>query len=313
MRLRVASFNLCNLSQASGERRFQRLAATIVNDLSSPSIIALQEVAAESPPSGAPTVSAAATFERLNATIELAGGPRYEYIEVSPRVEGEGGAVGQNIRVAYLVDPKQVAHQARGHAGPEDPVSAHLANGRLELSASPARLAPSDPAFRGDSDRRWHPSRRVLAAEILAEGNVLFFLNCHFKSMRATSGRSVNRAKQQRQAQARIVAAFVRTLIALDGKAKIIVLGDMNDTPGSKSLQILKAAGLRNLLEDLPKRTRYSRRHGGRPQLLDHVLVSRTLAGGAQAFVVHGNADAPPQDRGSDHDPVLAELQLGKS
>jgi predicted extracellular nuclease len=89
-----------------------------------------------------------------------------------------------------------------------------------------------------------------------------------------------------------------------------VLLGDLNDVPGSKTLKLLKGEAFHNLLEDLPCGQAYTRRHGGQPQALDHILVSPVLRGGAAARIPHLNSNAAPgePEPASDHDPVIAAL-----
>ena len=80
----------------------------------------------------------------------------------------------------------------------------------------------------------------------------------------------------------------------------------MNDLPGSKTLELLAGDLLTNLVEAVPARVRYTRRHNHQAQALDHILVSRALTPFAQVTIPHVNSDCADLFRASDHDPVLA-------
>ena len=172
------------------------------------------------------------------------------------------------------------------------------------------RIAPTHPAFAGDDHCHWAPCRKALAAEFEIQGRRLFVIVCHFKSMRSTTRREEDYAKKQRHAQAEIVHHFAADLLACDPQAAIVLLGDLNDVPGSKTLKLLKGEAFHSLLEDLPRGQAYTRRHGGQPQALDHILVSPVLRRGATARIPHSNSDAAPgePEPASDHDPVAATL-----
>ena len=120
-------------------------------------------------------------------------------------------------------------------------------------------------------------------------------------------------AKKQRHAQAEIVQGFAADLLACDPGAAVVVLGDLNDVPGSKTLKLLKGRLLHNLLDDLPPGHCYTRRHGRQPQALDHILVSPALRRGAVVRIPHLHSDAAAggPEPASDHDPVLAVLAAG--
>lgn len=303
--LTVASFNLCNLGADASADRLAQFAAVISNDLRGPDILAVQEIKAPAPArqSIAPADTA---YAALTAAIVAAGGPGYEFREVPPYANQDGGHPEFNIRTGLLFNPDRLAFIDRGRATPDERAGIRLTAGRPALTLSPGRLEPTHPAFSGDSRRRWLPSRKALVGEFRFRNEPLFVIACHLKSMRAASRREEEYTKKQRHAQAQAIAAFVAGLLACDGQARIIVLGDMNDARGSKTLKILKGDRLHNLLDDLPKEQCYTRRHGVQPQALDHILVSPALRPGARVEIPHVNSDSPTPV--SDHDPVLAVL-----
>ena len=147
--MRIATFNLYNLSAADPRERFDRLAESIVDGLSSPSLIALQEVQDDDvAKADAGVVSANGTLGRLVDAITRAGGPRYQFLQIDPELDREGGEPGGNIRVALLLDPKRVRFRPRGAAGALDAVGVER-NGlrRAKLTLNPGRVAPGSEAF----------------------------------------------------------------------------------------------------------------------------------------------------------------------
>jgi predicted extracellular nuclease len=306
----IATFNLRNLGADAPPARLARLGAIIARDLGGPDILAVQEVKGESPVLAEGRALADPAYHALIAAIASAGGPRYAFREIPPLAQQDGGMAGANIRVGLLFNPATVHCPDRGNAGPEDSTGIRFSSRQPSLTLNPGRIAPAHPAFAGDDCHHWAPSRKALAAEFEVRGQQLFVIVCHFKSMRSTTRREEDYAKKQRHAQAEIVHRFAADLLACDPQAAIVLLGDLNDVLGSKTLKLLKGESFHNLLEDLPRGQAYTRRHGGQPQALDHILVSPALRRGAAARIPHLNSDAASgePDPASDHDPVVATL-----
>lgn len=308
--LTIATFNLCNLGADASPSRLERLGVIIAKHLEGPAILALQEIMADGPAPTDQRVPADPSYQALIAAIAGAGGPIYAYREIPPLAERDGGMAGANIRVGLLFDPARVVFSDRGNAGPEDDIGIRFSGDGPRLTLNPGRIAPAHPAFAGDSRHHWAPSRKALAAEFEVKGQRLFVIVCHFKSMRSINRREEDYAKKQRHAQAEIVHHFAADLLACDPRAAIVMLGDLNDVPGSKTLKLLKGEQFHNLLDDQPRGQGYTRRHGGEPQALDHILVSPALRRDATARIPHVNSDATSgkPEPASDHDPVLALL-----
>lgn len=308
--LTIATFNLCNLGADAPRERLARLGAIIAEVLGGPDIVALQEVMAVSPATG--PVPADTAYQALIAAISLAGGPQYAFREVPPIAHRDGGMAGANIRVGVLFNPARVSFPDRGNAGPEDRVGIRFSNRQPGLTLNPGRIEPAHPAFAGDDHHHWVPCRKALAVEFVVDERRLFVIVCHFKSMRSATRREEDYAKQQRHAQAKIVHDFAADLLACDPQAAIVILGDMNDAPGSKTLKLLKGERFVNLLDATPPKQCYTRRHGDQLQALDHILVSPALRCGATIHIPHINSDVTPghPEPASDHDPVVATLLL---
>lgn len=308
--LTIATFNLCNLGADAPPARLARLGTMMAQDLAGPDILAVQEIMAEGPVLADGRVPADATYQALIAAILAAGGPHYAFREIPPLAHQDGGMAGANIRVGLLFNPTRVTFPDLGQAGPTDSVGIRFSGGQPGLTLNPGRIAPLHPAFAGDSHHHWVPSRKAIAAEFEVRGQRLFVIVCHFKSMRSVTRREEDYAKKQRHAQAEIVHQFAADLLACDPQAAIVLLGDLNDVLGSKTLKLLKGELFSNLLEEMPRGQRYTRRHGGRPQALDHILVSPALRRDATVRILHLNSDAAPREPEpvSDHDPVVATL-----
>jgi predicted extracellular nuclease len=182
----------------------------------------------------------------------------------------------------------------------------------VELSYSPGRIAPTDPAF--------DDSRKPLVGEFTFNGHKLFVAVNHFKSKSGDDslfGHSqppVLYTEVQRKQQAQVVNEFVDDILALDPNANVIVLGDLNDFQFSESISdVLAADILTNLANTLPITEQYTYLYVGNSQVLDHILVSGNLFDNAYvgSDIVHVNAEfAYSSQRPSDHDPVVATFTL---
>lgn len=311
--LLVASYNVENLSARSGEQKFARVARSIVDNLSSPDILALQEIQDDNGPEDDGTVSASKTLELLTRAIEGSGGPAYEFVQIDPENLADGGQPGANIRVAYLFRPERVALIARGAPGPVTEIEILVDEQGPFLSPNPGRVDPDHPAFTADPERNRSGVRKALAAEFEFRGRRIFLVNVHLRSKRGDSPTfgalqpPVRSSEPLRSAEARVVGDFVDQLLDLDAKASVIVLGDFNEHPYRAPIKLLVEKGLENLLERVAPEDRYTYIFRGNSQVLDNLLVSPTLAGEPSVVidVVHLNADFPASSRASDHDPIL--------
>lgn len=308
-RLTVASYNVENLDPNDGAAQFNTLAAQIVDNLKSPDIIAAIEVQDNNGPTNDSTVDASATLNMLVSAIAAAGGPTYQFRQINPVDDQDGGEPGGNIRVAFLFNPARVSFVDRVGGTPTASNVVVDVAGKPQLQYSPGRLNPTNPAF--------NASRKPLAGEFVFKGNRLFVIANHFNSKGgdgALFGRNqppTLTTEVQRNLQASIVGEFVQDILALDAAAKVVVLGDLNDFEFSNPLDILKAVGLTPLVETLPPEERYTYVFEGNSQVLDHIMASGGLMSAKvapQYDVVHVNAEFA--DQTSDHDPEVASFLL---
>ena len=80
-----------------------RIANHIVHYLNMPEIMFLQEIQDDSGTRDDGVVSANKTLSALvSAIAKASGGVKYEFINISPLNNVDGGQPGSNIRVAYL-------------------------------------------------------------------------------------------------------------------------------------------------------------------------------------------------------------------
>ncbi len=313
--LTIASFNVENLSAAGPAERFTRIGEAIARRVGGPDVVALEEVQDDSGPAGKGdgVVTSRKTLDALVAGIVAAEGPRYEAVWIDP-VEGrEGGQPGGNIRVALLLNPARVTLVKRGEAGPLDATEPEGRGRKLHLTLSPGRVAPRSAAF---TLTEGEGVRRSLAVELRFRGKPLFVVANHWSSKsdddRAFGATQPPRTPTapRRLAQAREIRAFVERLLAADPKARVVVLGDLNDFEHSEPVRLLGAAPLENLVVRVPPASRYTFNFEGASQVLDHVVVSPALAPGAAVEILHVNSDCADDKRVSDHDPVVVRVRV---
>lgn len=306
--LAVAAFNVENLDPNDDPTKFNSLAAIVVNHLRSPDVLAVEEIQDDNGPVNDAVVGADLTFQRLATAIRAAGGPAYSFAYISPVDDQDGGEPGGNIRVGFLyrVDrgPK---FTERPGGGPTTATTVAGGPGGPQLSSSPGRIKPTDPAF--------NQSRKPLAGEFTYNSHRIFIVANHFSAKGGDQplfGRfqpPARTSEVRRNQQAQIVHDFVASILAADAQAKVIVLGDLNDFDFSTPLNTLKGTILHNLTETLPANERYTYVFDGNSQALDHILVSGSLRNAVARFdVVHINSEFAVH--ASDHDPTILILTL---
>lgn len=318
--LTVATYNVLNLSAASEASRFESLAKSIAVNLGSPDVIGLEEMQDDSGPADDGVVTAVGTFGKLIDAIVTAGGPRYDYRQIDPRNNEDGGQPGGNIRVGVLFNPARVSFVDRNPGGAADATSAEGAGGGVHLTRTPGRIDPANPCFAGGgAGLLAEPTRKSLAAEMRFGGRTLFLLVNHLKSKRgddATFGAKQPPAyntEEQRTCQAEIVGAFAKSILDRDPDAALVVLGDMNEHEFRRPMKRLtEVSGMTNLIERVPVNERYTFSFEGNLQILDHIFVSPSLLRDAtpEVDIVHVNVDRADVNAASDHDPVVARLTM---
>ena len=303
--LTVATFNVENLDP--GDPTFAAMADLIVHRLLSPDVISLEEIQDNDGETNSHIVDATVTLTKLRDAVIAAGGPNYQWRQIDPVDLQDGGAPGGNIRQAFFFrTDRGLAFVDRPGAGSTTPNSVQNVGGLPQLQYSPGRIDPANSAF--------NSSRKPLAAEFTYNGHRLFVVANHWNSKGGDDPLWGHDQPPElssevlRKAQATIVRNFVQSLLVLDAKAEVVVLGDLNDFEFSDPLAILKSAPMNDLIETLPANERYTYVFEGNSQTLDHILVSDSLLGASHTDVVHVNSEF--WDQASDHEPQVATLTL---
>ncbi|HEX2499655.1 MAG TPA: lamin tail domain-containing protein [Actinomycetes bacterium] len=306
--LAIATFNVENLSPVDPPSKFDELAQIIVMNLRSPGIVVVEEIQDNTGPVNDGTVAADQTFALLINAISAAGGPTYDWRSIDPVNNSDGGQPGGNIRVGFLfrTDNPDLQFVDRPGGGSTTAVDIVKVAGQVQLTSSPGRIDPTNPAFTN--------SRKPLAAEFMFRGKTVFVVANHWNSKGGDNplfGRfqpPVAVTETQRAQQATVVADFVHDVFGLASNANVVIAGDLNDFDYSAAVGIVTATGMLDLPSTLPDGERYTYDFEGNSQVLDHILISPAMA--ARGFVydvVHVNSEFA--DQASDHEPQVARVK----
>lgn len=312
--LTVASFNLENfprddkhMSTNEIQEKIQEIAETIVDGLNSPDIIAIEEITDDSYSADDGVLTASANYKALISAITTAGGPSsYDFREIIPVNNEEGGWKGANIRVGFLFNSARVVFEDIGNGDSVTDTQVVNNGGNADISLSPGRIDVS--SFEG--------SRKPLIGKFTFKNESVFIIANHFNSKGGDSALFGEiqppflGSEAERMIQATAINTFVDELLAIQSDAKIVVAGDLNDFQFSAPLETLKGDVLFNLTEELlPSAEQYSYIYNGNSQQLDHILVSSGLFNASpKVDIVHRYSEYSSQTRKTDHDPLLSSF-----
>ncbi|KOX24956.1 MULTISPECIES: endonuclease/exonuclease/phosphatase family protein [unclassified Streptomyces] len=303
--LAVATYNVENLDPGDPQEKFDALAKAVVENLASPDVIALEEIQDDNGAKNDGTVTAGQTVKKFTDAIVAAGGPAYESRSVDPENNKDGGEPGGNIRQVFLFNPARVSFTDRPGGDAATATGVTGRKGHAALTVSPGRIDPANAA--------WADSRKPLAGEFVFRGRTVFVIANHFGSKGGDESivshhQPPNRSSEaKRLLQAQAVNGFVKQLLAVEKRADVLVVGDINDFEFSGTTKALTAGGaLYPAVKSLPRGERYSYVYQGNSQVLDQILTSP----GIRRFEydsVHVNAEFADQD--SDHDPQVLRFR----
>jgi uncharacterized protein len=307
--LAIATFNVENLDPGDGAAKFNTLAGLIVTNLKSPDVIAIEEIQDNNGEADTGNVDASTTWNTLISAIQAVGGPTYQYREIDPVNNQDGGAPGGNIRQGFLFRTDRGVSFIDRPGGGSTTANAVTGSGaNAQLLYSPGRIDPTNTAF--------NSSRKPLAGEFMYNGHHLFVIANHFNSkggddpLYGHPQPPIRSSETQRHQQAQIVHDFVEDIVTADPNADVVVLGDLNDFQFSDTVTILKGTLLNTLMDTLPLSEQYSYDFDGNSQAIDHTLFSNHLFN-TRPFdydVVHVNSEFAVQ--ASDHEPQVVRVTI---
>ena len=223
----VGTYNVESLDPGDGGA-FARHAEQVVRNLRSPDLLAIEEIQDNDGATDSSVTDASVTWRLLIDAIRAAGGPDYQYRQIDPVDDQDGGEPGGNIRVGFLFrSDRGLRFVGRPGGDATTPTTVIDRPEGPRLSFSPGRVAPQDPAFAD--------TRKSLAGEFRMRGTKVFVIANHLSSKGGDSplfGRwqlPTRSSEQARRAQAQVVNDFVDELVAADPQANVIALGDLND------------------------------------------------------------------------------------
>ncbi|EXJ66068.1 uncharacterized protein A1O5_10682 [Cladophialophora psammophila CBS 110553] len=307
-----APSNVDNL--ASNSTTLPGIGYHIAHYLNSPDLMFLQEIQDNSGPMDDGVVAANVTLEMLVAAIKDVGGVSYNYLDIDPINDQDGGQPGGNIRVAYLYNPAVLNLK---NPNPGSSLHANEVLPGPSLKYNPGRIDPTNPA--------WQDSRKPLAAqwETVRDKSTLFTVVVHFTSKGGSSSIEgdprppVNLGVDQRTAQANVTGTFVAQILAQDPQAAVIVAGDFNEDTFVEPLEMFTAVSGLVDLDDaagIAPTERYTYVFDMSCEELDHIFVSPKIAGtpGGRPDLkhMHVNTWVTYADQRSDHDPSVASLNI---
>ncbi|MDG3132950.1 DUF6359 domain-containing protein [Streptococcus suis] len=307
-KLTIASYNIENFSannKSTPDAKVERIAKSFVSDLNSPDIISLIEVQDNNGVINDGTTDASQSAARLITAIKNNGGPDYQYVDIAPENNADGGQEGGNIRVGFLYNPNRVSLSDKPIGTATQSID--WENGELTLSLG--RINPTDPI--------WASVRKTLAAEFIFQGQKVVVIANHFNSKRGDNGLygkiqpAIFNSETKRHQLAQMIANFTQEGINQNPEANIIMLGDFNDYEFTKTIQILEAGGMVNLVSRHDETDRFSYFYNGNNQSLDNILISTNLSNRYNFDMVHVNSVFMEEHgRASDHDPLLVQIDF---
>lgn len=310
----VGQYNIENVAPTSAN--IPQIADHIVNFLNSPDLLILQEIQDDDGPTNTPIVDANITMAAIRDAITAAGSSvRYNFTNVNPVDDREGGQPGGNIRNVYLYNPAAI-RLANLSPGTSTQATEVLSGPRLSLN--PGRIDPANSA--------WRSTRVPLVAQWETVGDrrrsgTFFTVNVHMTSKGGSSSLHgdarppVNNGVEARTAQNQVVANFVRRILNEDNNAAVIVAGDFNEfAVVDPQIRFVASSGLQDI-EDVVRskeEERYTYLFDMNSQSLDHMYVSQKLSRGTRFAHVHLNTWVNFDSQASDHDPSVARIDVCK-
>ena len=275
-----------------GDGRFHSLARAVVSQANVPDIVALQEIQDNDGAEITTVVDATSTYQGLIKTIRQLCDVEYQWVDIAPGVDTDGGQPGGSIRNGYLYNPQ-----------------------RVEMVAGSVRVIGAD-------ETAYEGSRKPLVTHFSekSSGGILACINVHLASKRHQRGIfSPDKPGFDPKLPVRVKqAAIIRDeLMRLRQQGlDYYVTGDFNDTEESETLLTLVGGESTNLVNQLAPEERYDYNHRGKLQVLMHGVVSKELAEKRAAYeIIHGNElvgiqPGQASDKASDHAYVIAKIRM---
>ena len=247
-KLTVASYNIENFSNNKSntpDEKVARIAKSFVDNMKSPDIITLVEVQDNDGETDSGNTDASESYKRLINAIKAAGGPAYEWTDVAPVNNDNGGAPGGNIRVGYLYNPERVT-LVEGTKGTGTQANGWSENGNLTLN--PGVINPA----------KFPDTRKPIAAEFEFQGERVVVIGAHLnskggdQSLWGSNQPPKLNSEAERLGLAQAMNEFIDEGLAKNPDLNIVLAGDMNDFEFTETLETLKGDVLTNMVDIVP-------------------------------------------------------------
>lgn len=291
---RLATYNVKNLSFRDTEAKFRQIASDIINELNGPDVVILHEVMDDSGIEDDGTVTANRTVNRLVDKIGQLGGPEYDFLWVDPVNNSDGGVPGGNIRSVMLFSSDS---------------GIRLAGDVLNYGTR------SNPITIGTSEWPFNATRKPLLALFEKESYQFLVVAVHLTSHGLDSplfgsAQPIERLEEDKRiAQAEYLEGILTSFHQNHPETLIILAGDLNDYPWSKTLEVLTNHTLHDAGVTIDVSERFSYILDGNAFQLDHILVSDPEVI-RRYTIAHINTIYDHELQVSDHDPVIIDLLL---
>lgn len=162
--------------------------------------------------------------------------------------------------------------------------------------------------FRDAQGRTRRFERDLLRVEIKPTGGKEFDLFAiHLKSKGSGPESDV-----QREAEATAIRGILDDLHKQNAETRFVICGDFNDTWDSKSLEIIRGSGekeLKTFFEEIPTGERITYNEEPHRSMIDFLLCSPAMA---RTYIPGSFKIYPgsPKETGSDHNPVASQFRL---
>ncbi|THV05257.1 DNase I-like protein [Dendrothele bispora CBS 962.96] len=311
--LTFGDYNVENMAPTSAH--LPTVAGHIANFLLTPDILFLQEIQDNSGPTNDGVVIANLTLSTLVKAIADVSNVTYDFVEIAPVNNQDGGQPGGNIRQVYLYRPDKLSLVSGSPAG-ESLDSVEVVSdysGKPSLNFNPGRIDPTNAA--------WTDSRKPLVAQWQTpSGSTLFTVNVHFTSKGGSSSTQgnarppVNLPVATRTTQVELAANFIKTVLDADSEANVILAGDFNEFSQTRSV-FASLNGVMTEIDEvagIPLVERYTYVFDQNTEQLDHSFISSAIANRTLAYEhIHVNNWSPSLSaRVSDHDPSVGKVRL---
>lgn len=175
------------------------------------------------------------------------------------------------------------------------------------LSRYPITAIVSQEGERWETDAgRQRFTRDALSAFVDVQGMEVLAMTVHFRSRLGDTAQDRQEADARRLAEAERVAYLLNLYLART--TRILMLGDVNDEPGSPTYNALANSDVLNdFTLQIPSSERWTYRYQGQRNQIDFIMGSPAMQRDLATARIDGRS---PVDSASDHRPVIADFTL---